>query len=90
MTKSGEQIGRRRFLAATGGMLAAGAAGLQSLEANTAPELPGPLGEVSHLGWVVKDIDSTVGYWSNIGRAGYRSTGSTRWRIRSIAASRWT
>ncbi len=67
MRKSGEQIGRRRFLAATGGMLAAGAAGLQPLVAGSVPELPEPLGEVSHLGWVVKDLDSTVGYWSNIG-----------------------
>ncbi len=67
MSKPDQQIGRRQFLAATGGMIAAGATGLQSLQAGSTAKLPEPLGEVSHLGWVVRDIESTVGYWSRIG-----------------------
>ena len=68
MSKSGEKMGRRKFLAASGGILAAGAAGkLNPLQAEALTKLPEPLGEVSHLGWVVKDIEKTVAWWSNIG-----------------------
>ena len=59
---------RRKFLAATGGILAgAGAKGLTTKARAAVPELPGPFGEVSHLGWVVKDLNATVDYWEKIG-----------------------
>ncbi|MBW7996964.1 MAG: hypothetical protein FVQ81_10445 [Candidatus Glassbacteria bacterium] len=68
MSASGESIDRRRFLAATGGALAAaGRMGARPLEAAAETGLPGPFGEVAHLGWVVGDIEKTMAYWQKIG-----------------------
>jgi len=68
MNSSNTPIDRRRFLAATGGFLAAaGSGGLAPRARAAVPDPPGPFGEVSHLGWVVKDLKATVDYWEKIG-----------------------
>lgn len=68
-------IGRRRFLAATGSALAFPALGSEALLAGPGedpmPPAPPPFGEVSHLGWVVKDLDKTVQYWEKAGLRGF-------------------
>ncbi|MCE5272557.1 VOC family protein [bacterium] len=71
MTPQKPAIGRRRFLAAAGGALALPVLGLEDLHARAEGEpmlpTPPPFGEVSHLGWVVKDLDKTVAYWEKAG-----------------------
>jgi catechol 2,3-dioxygenase-like lactoylglutathione lyase family enzyme len=72
-----KKTGRRDFLAAAGAALAApllGAGRLAGKEATVSPAPqaesgPGPLpfGEVSHLGWVVRDVRKAAGYWQKIG-----------------------
>ena len=75
-----ESICRRGFISAAGSVLALGMLGGQgagngralAAEAKSAMKTaidPGsePFGEVSHIGWVVKDLHRTVDYWQGIG-----------------------
>ena len=75
-----ESICRRNFISAAGTVLALGMLGGQGAgsgralasEAKSAMKTaidpgPEPFGEVSHIGWVVKDIHRTVDYWQRIG-----------------------
>lgn len=75
-----ESISRRGFISSTGTALAMGMLGCQgtdkgrdlttedkSVKNTVVDQNSDPFGEVSHIGWVVKDLHRTVDYWQGIG-----------------------
>jgi len=67
MKNSADSISRRSFLATVALPLAGAVESVRPGKLFGAEEGILPFGEVSHLGWVVKDLHATIGYWEKIG-----------------------